>query len=117
MNDRGRTAGRLSHLRCPVPVVTIGELEPLADIVVECAPANCCPIAEPFLQAGKTGIVLSAGAILSHEHFIDLARRTGGRGETDRRKGLKIPRWQRRVGSSPTARTDIPLKNSLTAAA
>src|SRR5437867_5758163 len=29
----------------------------------------------------------------------------GGRGGTGRRKGLKIPRWQRRVGSSPTART------------
>ncbi len=28
-----------------------------------------------------------------------------GRGGTGRRKGLKIPRWQRRVGSSPTART------------
>src|SRR5882724_4132899 len=29
-----------------------------------------------------------------------------GRGGTGRRKGLKIPRWQRRVGSSPTARTN-----------
>src|SRR5205823_10339624 len=31
----------------------------------------------------------------------------GGRGGTGRRKGLKIPRWQRRVGSSPTARTSL----------
>src|SRR3954447_5074468 len=30
-----------------------------------------------------------------------------GRGGTGRRKGLKIPRWQRRVGSSPTARTTL----------
>src|ERR1700731_3011563 len=30
-----------------------------------------------------------------------------GRGGTGRRKGLKIPRWQRRVGSSPTARTNM----------
>jgi hypothetical protein len=28
-----------------------------------------------------------------------------GRGGTGRRKGLKIPRWQRRAGSSPAART------------
>src|ERR1700739_3447074 len=30
-----------------------------------------------------------------------------GRGGTGRRKGLKTPRWQRRVGSSPTARTTL----------
>jgi aspartate dehydrogenase len=78
-NDRGKAAERLSHLGRRVPVVTIGELEPLADIVVECAPAKLLPaIAEPFLEAGKTVIVLSAGAILSHEHLVDLARRTGG---------------------------------------
>jgi aspartate dehydrogenase len=78
-NDRSKAAERLSHLRCRIPVVTIGELEPLADIVVECAPAKLLPaIAEPFLKAGKTVIVLSAGAILSHEHLVGIARRTGG---------------------------------------
>src|SRR6516165_5616351 len=30
-----------------------------------------------------------------------------GRGGTGRRKGLKIPRWQRRAGSSPAARTTL----------
>ncbi len=30
-----------------------------------------------------------------------------GRGGTGRRKGLKIPRWQRRAGSSPAARTSL----------
>ena len=74
-NDRGKAAERLSHLRCRVPVVTIGELEPLADIVVECAPAKLLPgIAEPFLRAGKTVIVLSAGALLGHPHLVELAR-------------------------------------------
>lgn len=34
-----------------------------------------------------------------------VAKSTCGRGGIGRRKGLKIPRWQRRVGSSPTART------------
>src|SRR3989440_6845180 len=42
--------------------------------------------------------------------FAGLGRKSygnqqSGRGGTGRRKGLKIPRWQRRVGSSPTART------------
>lgn len=59
--------------------MTIGELEPLADIVVECAPAKMLPaIAGPFLRAGKTVIVLSAGAILSHPHLVDLASESGG---------------------------------------
>src|ERR1700693_982461 len=35
-----------------------------------------------------------------------LSKSTSGRVGTGRRKGLKIPRWQRRVGSSPTARTN-----------
>ena len=78
-NDRSKAAERLSHLKRAVPVVTIGELEPLADIVVECAPAKLLPaIAEPFLEVGKTVIVLSAGAILSHEYLVGIARRTGG---------------------------------------
>jgi aspartate dehydrogenase len=78
-NDRAKAAKRLAHLARAVPVVTLDELEPSADIVVECAPAKLLPaIAEPFLRAGKTVIVLSAGAILSHEHLIGLARQHGG---------------------------------------
>jgi aspartate dehydrogenase len=78
-NDLSKAAARLSHLGRLVPVVTLGELEPLADVVVECAPAKLLPaIAEPFLRAGKTVIVLSAGAILTNEHLVDLARQHGG---------------------------------------
>ena len=78
-NDRDKAAKRLAHLARAVPVVALDELEPSADIVVECAPAKLLPaIAEPFLRAGKTVIVLSAGAILSHEYLIGLARQHGG---------------------------------------
>jgi aspartate dehydrogenase len=78
-NDRGKAAKRLGHLARPVPVVGLGELEPLADIVVECAPAKVlAEIAEPFLRAGKVVIVLSAGALLVNEHLISLARQCGG---------------------------------------
>ncbi|MDQ0391418.1 aspartate dehydrogenase [Labrys monachus] len=77
--DRDRARERLAHLSRPVPVVPIEELEGLADIVVECMPAALLPdLAEPFLRAGKTVIVLSAGAILSHEELIELARAHGG---------------------------------------
>ncbi len=78
-NDKDKARERLAHLRRPVPVVPIDELEGLADIVVECAPASLLPaIAEPFLRAGKTVIVLSSGAILAHEGLIELARAHGG---------------------------------------
>lgn len=78
-HDRDKARLRLSHLARPVPVVAIEELEAVADIVVECAPAALLPaIAEPFLRAGKSVIVLSAGALLSHEHLIGLARAHGG---------------------------------------
>ncbi len=79
-NDRGKAAARLAHLGHPPPVVPIAELEPLADLVIECAPASLLPdIVEPFLRAGKTALVLSVGAILVNEHLIDLARSHGGR--------------------------------------
>ena len=78
-NDRDRAAKRLAHLGRPVPVVGLDELEPSADIVVECAPAKLLSeIAEPFLRAGKVVIVLSAGALLVNEHLVALARQHGG---------------------------------------
>jgi aspartate dehydrogenase len=78
-NDRDKATKRLAHLGQPAPVVSLGELEPSADIVVECAPAKLLSdIAEPFLRAGKVVIVLSAGALLVNEHLIALARQHGG---------------------------------------
>jgi aspartate dehydrogenase len=77
--DKARARERLAALRRPVPAVDIDALAPLADWVVECAPAALLPaIATPFLRAGKTAIVLSAGALLENEGLIDLARRHGG---------------------------------------
>jgi aspartate dehydrogenase len=79
MRDVSSAGARLSHLRSEVPVVDVSGLEPLADIVVECAPAAIfTEIAEPFLRAGKQVIALSAGAILTHDHLIGLARENGG---------------------------------------
>jgi aspartate dehydrogenase len=77
--NAGPAAERLSHLRRAVPVVAIDELEPLADIVVECAPADFLgPIIEPFLRAGKKAIVLSCGALLEHDGLVNVARTCGG---------------------------------------
>jgi aspartate dehydrogenase len=77
--DLARAKQRLSELCEEVPVVALDALEPLADIVVECAPAGLLPaIAEPFLVAGKAVIVLSATALVNNDWLIETARRHGG---------------------------------------
>jgi aspartate dehydrogenase len=75
--DKARDA--VAGFRKPVQVVPIEQLEAHADTVIECAPAALLPsIAGPFLKAGKTVIVLSAGALLSHDELIATARQHGG---------------------------------------
>lgn len=70
---------RFAHLTSDVAFVGVNELEPLADIVVECAPAAIFnDVVQPFMQAGKQALVLSSGALLSNMHLIDLARENGG---------------------------------------
>jgi aspartate dehydrogenase len=77
--DKAAATTRLSGLKTQVPVLDIADLEPLADLVIECAPASLLPaIATPFLMKGKTVIVLSAGALLSNMDLVDLAKTHGG---------------------------------------
>lgn len=78
--DRAKAEATLRQAGVDVPVKRIDQLEPLADLVIECAPASLVPeIAEPFLRAGKEVVVLSAGALLEHPHLVDLAETCGGR--------------------------------------
>ncbi|HEY1944784.1 MAG TPA: aspartate dehydrogenase [Roseiarcus sp.] len=78
VRDRTKAAKQLS-LNRPVPLLSLEDIEPHADIVVECAPAHMLPdIVAPFLRAGKTAIVLSASAILSNYYLVDIARANGG---------------------------------------
>jgi aspartate dehydrogenase len=77
--DRAKAEAALRELGVDVPVTPIDELEPLADLVIECAPAHLLPeIAEPFLRAGKEVVVLSAGALLEHPELLELAASSGG---------------------------------------
>lgn len=80
VRDAEKAQRQLSALQQPPTVVTsLDALEQYADLVVECAPARLLPRAiQPFLEAGKTAIVLSCGALLEHEHLINLARAHGG---------------------------------------
>jgi aspartate dehydrogenase len=78
--DPVRAQQAIRELGADVPVTEVDELEPLADLVVECAPAHLLPaIAEPFLRAGKEVVVLSAGALLEHEYLVEMATLRGGR--------------------------------------
>ena len=62
-----------------VPVLELSQLEPVADIVVECAPAAILgDVIGPFLRVRKKAIVLSVGAILFRPDLIELARQSGG---------------------------------------
>ncbi|HSM94807.1 MAG TPA: aspartate dehydrogenase [Rhizomicrobium sp.] len=77
--DQHKARDFLGTLAQPLKLLAIDELEPHADIVIECAPAELLPqIVEPFLQAGKKAIVLSAGALLFHPRLVALAKETGG---------------------------------------
>lgn len=62
-----------------VDVLQIDDLARVSDIVVECAPSALFKhLAKPVLEAGKTVIVLSSGALLDHWDLVELAAANGG---------------------------------------
>ena len=69
----------LGSLTSKPAVLPIEALSNLADIVIECAPSTLMrSIVAPFVESGKTAVVLSAGALLDHEDLIELAKQNGG---------------------------------------
>ncbi len=78
--DRAAAAGRMAGMTSPPPVVTLQELSSLADIVIECAPANVfLEVAEPAIEAGRIFIPLSCGVLLAHPELEALAKKNDGR--------------------------------------
>ena len=68
--------GTLKKLPAVLPIEGLSDM---ADVVIECAPARLLrSIVAPFIENGKTAIVLSAGALLENEDLIDVAKRNGG---------------------------------------
>ncbi|MBU3727131.1 MAG: hypothetical protein RL727_731 [Pseudomonadota bacterium] len=77
--DHQKAQEFVKTLAHPVKVLKIEDLEPEADVVVECAPANLLgDIITPFLKNQKRAIVLSVGAILFRPDLVELAKETGG---------------------------------------
>lgn len=71
--------GFLARLKKQPAVLPVDGLAAVADIVIECAPSKLVrSIVAPFVESGKTAIVLSAGALLENEDLIELARQNGG---------------------------------------
>ena len=79
VRNREKAWAVLKDIGVDVPLLELSQLAEVADLVVECAPAEMLPeIARPVLGAGKKIMVLSCGALLDHPELIDLAEQTGG---------------------------------------
>lgn len=77
--DHAKAQAFVDSLAHPVKLLRIEQLEPEADLVIECAPAALLEqIVGPFLRKRKKAIVLSVGAILHRPELIELARESGG---------------------------------------
>lgn len=62
------------------PLVALADIPKYADLVVECAPAALLDdIARPMLEAGKSVMVLSVGALLPRPELVELAKTKGGK--------------------------------------
>jgi aspartate dehydrogenase len=79
VQNPGKHQRRLAALNKPPAILPIEALCDVADLVIECAPAQLLrSIVAPFVKSGKTAVVLSAGALLEHEDLIELAKQHGG---------------------------------------
>jgi aspartate dehydrogenase len=79
-NNREAAAERMADFKTPPPVVGLGDLAALADVVIECAPAAVFDdIAESAIEAGKIFMPLSCAALLSRPHLEKRAAETGAR--------------------------------------
>jgi aspartate dehydrogenase len=77
--DRSKAQAWLDRERIGCPIVALNELPEYADLAVECAPpALLDAICRPMLQAGKTVMVLSAGALLPRGDLAELAKEHDG---------------------------------------
>jgi aspartate dehydrogenase len=78
--DRAKANAWLDQVGISCPLVELAEFPRHADLAVECAPADVLEsICTPMLTAGKSVLVLSAGALLPRPHLVELAREHGGR--------------------------------------
>ena len=74
----GRAMEFAKSLETPPPVVTMEEVPPLVDLVIEAAGQDSVdPIAQATLRSGKDLMVLSCGALLDRDDLLTLAADNG----------------------------------------
>jgi aspartate dehydrogenase len=79
VRDRGKAEAWMREEGIDCPIVALAELPQHADLAVEAAPAAVLEqICRPMLEAGRSVMVLSAGALLPRPELIELARAKGG---------------------------------------
>jgi len=77
--DRTKAEVWLDAERIGCPLVELDAFPDHADLAIECAPSSVLErVCRPMLDAGKTVMVLSAGALLERPDLIALARSGGG---------------------------------------
>ena len=78
--DEAKAHRALAEFKTPVPVVPLGRLADLADVVVESAPPELfIEIARPVIRKGGVLVPLSVTSLLAHLDLIEQAKATGAR--------------------------------------
>jgi aspartate dehydrogenase len=79
VGDRAKAQAWLDAQRIACPLVEPEAFPVHADLAIECAPAAAFErVCRPMLEAGKTVMVLSAGALLPRPDLVALAKSRGG---------------------------------------
>src|SRR5438067_6058433 len=79
VRDHAKAEAWLHAERITCPLVGPAEFPALADLAIECTPAGMLEgICRPMLEAGKSVMVLSVGALLPRPELIELAKARGG---------------------------------------
>jgi aspartate dehydrogenase len=79
VGDREKAQAWLEAEGISCPICAAAEIPLHADVAVECAPAHALEgICRPMLEAGKTVMVLSSGALLPRPDLVALAQERGG---------------------------------------
>jgi len=78
--DAEKTRQRAAALSSRPTVTSLAGLAQACDVVVECAPAAVYDeIAVPAIEAGRTFVTMSSGALLARGELVQRARQTGAR--------------------------------------
>jgi aspartate dehydrogenase len=78
--DRARARANTADFAAPPPVMALEHLAERAEVVVDCAPADCfLELAEPAIAGGRILVTVSPAALLSHMDLVERAKETGAR--------------------------------------